>query len=268
LKKSARIYNSVVLISLTLLSLAFLAEPSEAQVMETGFLNRSVSIAGEPSLYQVYLPPNYSPNEEWPIILFLHGAGERGTDGLAQTDVGIGTAIRKNVSKWPAIVVLPQVPKQQTWQGRPGEYAMSALDAAINEFSVDESRIYLTGLSMGGNGTWFLGSSFPNRFAAIVPICGYVKGYPPAYPGIATEGENSDPYVSAANSVSGLPVWIFHGDADGVVSVEESRNMNDALKAVGADVHYTELPGIGHNAWDAAYSNDEMIEWLFSQKKQ
>jgi len=145
---------------------------------------------------------------------------------------------------------------------------MAALDATIKEFSVDESRLYLTGLSMGGNGTWYLGTAFPDRFAAIVPICGYVRGFPPSYPGVAPEGAETDPYVSAAKRVSSLPVWIFHGDADSVVSVEESRKMNEALKALGGNVRYTELPGVGHNAWDAAYSNDEMIDWLFSQKKQ
>lgn len=252
----------------TIVSLITLAGRVEAQSVETGFLNRSVSIENEESRYQVYLPSNYSPDQQWPVILFLHGAGERGTDGVLQTQTGIGTAIRQRMAKWPAIVVLPQVPMRQTWYGRPGEYTMAALDAAIKEFSVDDSRIYLTGLSMGGNGTWHLATTFPDRFAAIIPICGYVKGFPPDWPGVAPEGDETDPYVSAANRVVGLPIWIFHGDADTVVSVGESRKINDALKAIGGNVRYTELPGVGHNAWDPAYSNDDMIEWLFSQKKQ
>ena len=235
--------------------------------IETGFLNRTIELNGSTHRYQVYVPQGYTPESEWPIILFLHGAGERGTDGLLQSQVGLGSAIRKHVDRWQAVVVMPQVPVQQTWQAGPGEVAIAALDASIAEFSIDRSREYLTGLSMGGNGTWYLSSSFPDRFAAIAPICAYVMGGG-SFPAIFPETEPEERYAHLASVLKDVPTWIFHGDADPVVSVTESQRMNAEFEKIGANVHYTELPGVGHNAWDDAYDNLEFIDWLFSQRKQ
>jgi predicted peptidase len=237
-----------------------------AQAIETGFLDRSVSLDKVEYVYQVYVPRAYRPSEEWPVILFLHGAGERGDDGLFQTQVGLGSAIRANAERWPAIAVFPQAPEEMTWQGTPGQVAMAALDATLQEFRVDESRVYLTGLSLGGNGTWYLAYSHADRFAALVAICSFVEAFP-GFPRFIPES-STDPYSTLAASVADVPVWIVHGDADEVVPVEESRRMAAALEEAGADVRYEELRGVGHNAWDPAYASEELAVWLFSQQRQ
>ena len=139
-----------------------------AQSAESGFLNRTVSLDGIEYRYQTYVPLNYNSTEKWPVMLFLHGAGERGSDGLKQTQVGLGKAIRLNPERWQSIAVFPQVPAGESWQGIAGDIALAALDATIAEFSVDESRLYLTGISLGGNGTWYLGYQNTERFAALV----------------------------------------------------------------------------------------------------
>ncbi len=234
-----------------------------AQTRETGFLDRSVNLEGNSYDYQVYLPRNYSESEDWPVILFLHGAGERGSDGLKQTQVGLGRALRLNPERWPAIVVFPQVPQNERWQGSVAEMAMAALDATLAEFATDQSRVYLTGLSLGGGGTWYLGYHHADRFAAAVAVCGFV----------ALEGrvesfipDAADPFAAIATKLATTPVWIYHGDADVVVPVEQSRRMARALEAAGAEVHYTELPGVNHNSWDPAYADEELIAWLFQQR--
>jgi predicted peptidase len=192
----------------------------------------------------------------------LHGAGERGDDGLKQTQVGLGRAIRLQPENWPAIAIFPQVPENESWLGEASVAAVAALDSTISEFSVDESRQYLTGLSLGGNGTWYLGYQHTERFAALVAVCGFVALRPDRTFLI----NSTNPYATLAQDLVDKPVWIVHGDADVVVSVEESRRMATELQSLGADVHYTELPGINHNSWDAAYSDPELISWLFRQQ--
>ena len=152
-------------------ALAAFSVPVVAQ-QATGFLNRTVSIGGKPAHYQVYVPLDYTPARQWPVILFLHGAGERGTDGLLQTQVGLGTAIRQNASWFPAIVVLPQAPPDSIWRGSVAKAALAALEQSIREFHGDRTRLYLTGLSMGGYGVWTLALQRPRMFAAIVAVCG------------------------------------------------------------------------------------------------
>jgi len=251
---------------LLLLVLVFtLGSPALARKHETGFLDRTVSFHGATYKYQVFVPDNWSSNQKWPIILFLHGAGERGTDGLMQTQVGIATAIRNDRSRFPAIVVMPQCLKEHSWN-KPDmeeEVALAALAAAAKEFKGDRKRTYLTGLSMGGYGSWALAAAYPNKFAAVVPICGGILT-----PDDARKQADSDriPYLEAAKKIgTKLPIWVFHGDADPDIPVSESRHMVEALKAAGADVRYTEYPGVGHKSWDKAYADPELMTWLLSK---
>lgn len=237
-----------------------------AQQPPTGFLDRVITHTGVEYAYQVYVPPSYRPSEAAPVILFLHGAGERGSDGKRQSEVGLGAAIREHPERWPAIVVLPQVPEGQSWVGPAGAMAMAALDQTLGGFRGDPTRIYLTGLSMGGNGSWALGYRHPDRFAAIVAVCGFLSSGPGFPSFLATR--TVDAAAEVAARLKGIPIQVFHGDADRVVPATESRQVVAALRAVGADVQYTELPGVGHNAWDAAYGSAEVARWLFSQRKR
>ena len=143
-------------------SLLVLATPATAQPSETGFLNRQVTIEGTAYRYQIFVPVDYTPETRWPVVLFLHGAGERASDGVLQTDVGLGRALRRDAARFQAIVVMPQAPLDTRWTGAPGAADIAALDGAVEEFSTDADRVYLTGLSLGGNGTWYLAYTYPD----------------------------------------------------------------------------------------------------------
>ena len=237
---------------------------------ETGFLNRTLKAGTTTYHYQVYVPPGWSKKQKWPVILFLHGAGERGDDGLIQTEVGIGTAIRRHADRVPAVVVFPQCLKDRWWpEAEMQAQALKALDQSIKEFNGDPARIYLTGISMGGYGTWAIAANNPSRFAALAPVCGGVR--PPQRAGLPSRGLEvtaaGEPYRAVAEKVGNTPVWIFHGGADPVVPVSESRNMVEALKAMGRNVRYSEYEGVGHNSWDKAYGEPEFFSWLLSQQR-
>jgi predicted peptidase len=254
-----------------LLTAIFLVSPTPvlAQRTETGFLDRTVTVSGTPHRYQVYVPAGYSAStQRWPVILFLHGGGERGSDGLLQTNVGLPSAIRIASAKYPAIVVMPQVPRDSVWIGVPAQVAMATLDQTLAEFRTDPDRVYLTGLSLGGNGTWNLAYRFPERFAAIAPICAFVlvRTQLPASRSIVP-ADSGDAFAAIARRVGRLPTWIFHGEVDPVVPVSESRRAAEALKAAGANVRYTEILGGGHNVWDGAYASPQFQEWLFGQRR-
>ena len=245
--------------------------PSTASAAETGFLDRVVVVDEVDYQYQVYVPRNYEDSISWPVILTLHGTGVRGTDGIRQTQSGLGTALRRYPDRYPAIVVFPQSPIEGPgWQELGGRVALAALDQTLSEFSADAARVYLTGYSQGGNGTWYLAYHHPQRFAAAVAVCGFVQervgvATGDLYPAIAPSS-SPDPFGEVARRVSQLPIWIFHGDADQTISVEQSRGMASALQALGADVKYTEFPGVGHNAWDLAYGLEALSDWLFEQR--
>jgi predicted peptidase len=234
----------------------------------TGFLDRAVTVAGVTYRYQVYVPSNYSTAEAWPVILFLHGAGERGSDGLLQTTVGLGPAIRRDPSRYPAIVVFPQVPADSLWAGGPAQMAVAALKQTLAEFRTDPDRAYLTGLSMGGRGTWYVAYRNPELFAAVAPICGWVTGiaFDRAFDPVVPR-DSGDALPALARRLRRVPIWIFHGEVDAVVPVSGSREPAAALQAVNADVRYTELLGINHNSWDAAYGSAEFTRWLFAQRR-
>ncbi|MGA7919168.1 MAG: alpha/beta hydrolase-fold protein [Candidatus Acidiferrales bacterium] len=245
--------------------------PTQAKKHETGFLDRTIALQGVTYKYQVFVPEDWTPHEKWPIILFLHGSGERGDDGLQETDVGIGTAIRSDRSVMPAIVVMPQCEKNVWWIQPPmDDLAMASLEAASKEFHGDERRTYLTGLSMGGYGTWHLAEKYPGKFAALIVICG---GLHPAAAALKknpalvkwTPADDPKSYAQAAAKIGKIAVWIFHGADDDIVPVIESRRMYAAMKQLGADVHYTEYPGVKHNCWDRAYDEPKLFPWLFAQ---
>jgi predicted peptidase len=242
--------------------------PLLARQPDTGFLNRTVIADGVVYKYQVFVPSNWSKKVKWPVILFLHGYGEEGDDGLVQTEVGLATAIRNHVDRFPFVVTFPQCRKQDWWTSPAMEtQALKALDQTLKEFKGDPQRVYLTGLSMGGYGTWALGSQNPGRFAALVPICGGIR-LPPGHdiPNASDTDDSTDPYTAVARKIGKTPVWVFHGDADDRVPVTESRQMVEALKAAGGNVRYTEYPDVKHDSWNKAYDEPELFPWLLAQK--
>lgn len=249
------------------LALFALAGLAGARAPETGFLNRTLDFEGTTYAYQIYVPRDYDPARRWPVILFLHGAGERGSNGSAQTQEGLGTPLRLWPERWPAICVFPQAPAGTNWQGAQGRLAMAALAAAEAAYSTDPDRVYLTGISMGGNGAWYLGYEHPDRFAALVAICGFLEFAPDRYP-LFTPPQLADPYAEVAGRIAGLPVWVVHGEADSVVPVEQSRRMVAALEAAGAEVRYVEFPGVDHGSWHPGYADEKLAPWLFSKVRR
>lgn len=245
------------------------ALPTGTLFAETGLLARSVELEGITYRYQVFVPSTWTPDEKWPVILFLHGAGERGEDGLRQLDEGL-PEILVNRPDFPAVVVMPQC-RRGTWWGAPAMEGQTfeALEASMKEFHGDPARVYLTGLSLGGYGTWAFGYKYPTKFAALAPVCGGVTAtrnfpVPEWHPSAKSP---ADPFTETAKGLGSVPVWAFHGDKDRSVPVEESRRLTDALEKAGGNVRYTEYAGVAHNSWDRAYAEDELIEWLLSHSR-
>jgi predicted peptidase len=196
--------------------------------------------------YLLYLPEGYSndSDKKWPLMLFLHGAGERGSD-VNKVKVHGPPKIVEKKKDFPFILVSPQCPADTWWR----TYELIALlDEIQKSYRVDPDRVYLTGLSMGGFGTWELASQYPQRFAAIAPICG---------------GGNP----VQARRLRSSPIWVFHGDADRVVPVARSDEMVEALKKAGADVKYTRYEGVDHDSWTKTYANEELYQWMLSHKR-
>lgn len=264
--KIARFHR--ILFSGCIFILALAACSSMSSPDHGNFFKRSVTVAGKAYAYQVFVPAHRASGTMTPVILFLHGSGERGGDGEKQMHAGLGPYVREHAADFPAIVVFPQVPEDQEWMGANTDMALAALDAATTEFNGDPKRTYLTGLSMGGYGTWEIALKAPDRFAALVPICGallppnderalYVSGVANA----------ADPYAALAAKLEKVPVWIFHGGKDDLVPPTDDRRIFAAFKAAGAEAQYTEFPDAGHNSWDATYRHDAMWQWLFTQRK-
>ena len=194
--------------------------------------------------YLLYLPKDYDKQASWPLMLFLHGAGERGSDLEVVKKHGPPKLIDAG-KDFPFIVVSPQCPKDMWWE--PIEL-VALIDDISSKYKVDPDRIYVTGLSMGGFGSWRLAAYAPERLAAIAPICGGGETY-------------------WTKQFVHLPVWAFHGAKDTGVPLERSQAMVDLLKKNGGDPKLTVYPEAGHDSWTATYDNPEFYEWLLKQKR-
>lgn len=229
---------------------------------------------GETLPYRLFVPKDYDTNKTYPLIVFLHGAGERGNDNEKQLKHAqfLRFAAPQVQAKHPCFIVAPQCPatkiadngSQHQWVQVPWgakkphdtpkkpsdslRLTMELLDALDKEYSIDPARRYATGLSMGGYGTFDLVVRRPDYFAAAVPICGGADN-------------------SRAKDIAHVPMWIFHGDQDSAVPVDRSRSIVAALKAAGASPRYTEYKGQGHFVWGPAYNEPALVDWLFAQKR-
>ncbi len=205
--------------------------------------------------YLLFLPKGYyaNPEKRWPMMLFLHGSGERGTDVWKVTKHGPPKEVTQH-RDFPFILVSPQCPEGQTWSK---DVLLTLLDEITRGYSVDTNRIYLTGLSMGGYGTWDLGLSYPEKFAAIAPICGGGQLIT-----VLLSSHDKGPAFKT------LGVWAFHGAKDPVVPLEESQRMVEALKKEGMqDVKLTVYLEALHDSWTETYKNPELYEWLLKHER-
>ena len=215
--------------------------------------------------YRLFIPRSYDASTKYPLVLFHHGAGGSGNDNRRQFEGPLPRewAEPDNQAKHPCFIVAPQIPGRESRDGderRPRTEVMKThiqtiheiLDSLEKEFSIDTSREYVTGLSMGGECTWMSIIERPDRFAAAVPICA----------GDRFIGMDA---AERGRAFAQLPIWIFHGDADDVISVDVSREVVKALRDAGGNPKYTEYPGVDHGSWEKAYRDPELIEWFFAQ---
>jgi len=225
------------------------------------------SSEGDTIRYRLFIPEDYDENTKYPLVLFHHGGGGTGSDNIRNLE---GPCPREwagpeRQAANPCIIVAPQIPrneKKRSESGRPRTDVMNVhiktiheiLDGLEKEFSIDKNREYVTGLSMGGECTWMSLIERPDRFAAAVPICG----------GDWIIGMSAE---DRGKKFAQLPMWIFHGAADNVVSVDVSRESVKELKAAGGNPKYTEYPGVGHDSWTRAYRDSEFVDWLFAQSR-
>lgn len=214
--------------------------PQELKTTITKVLNQK---------YLLFLPAGYAIDQKrWPLILFLHGAGERGDSLELVKKHGLPKIVEQKPD-FPFILVSPQCPEDEWWTNTHQiDFLKALLDEIIANYRVDTDRIYLTGLSMGGFGTWRLASEYPERFAAIAPICG-----------------GGEPL--AARRIKQIPVWAFHGAKDETVPVKRSEEMVNALKECRGNVKFTVYPEAGHDSWTETYDNPELYKWFLSHTK-
>ncbi|MFZ0395918.1 MAG: alpha/beta hydrolase-fold protein [Terracidiphilus sp.] len=239
--------------------------PPRPPKQETGFLNRRIELHGGDYKFQVYLPEEYRRNDRrpWPIILFLHGRGERGEEGMWQTQIGLPLEVRDHPERWPFIIVMPQCRYPAFWTDpQMLEMAMAALDQETREFHADPERTYLTGISMGGYGAWELARDYPRRWAAIMIASGgpFWSYAPERWHEAATLP------AEYAQAVGRTPVWLFHGSEDHVVPERESELMYNALKAQGGHVKLWVFEGLHHDSWTRAFNEPELPRWLLEHR--
>ncbi|MFN2412989.1 MAG: prolyl oligopeptidase family serine peptidase [Pyrinomonadaceae bacterium] len=241
---------------------------------EAEFPSRTVDVNGIKYRYRIYSPPKRVPNEKIPVILYLHGSGARGDDN--QSQLGIWPEyLAENPGRFSFVIVFPQCRSGALWSGEMNRQALAALDATVNEIDGDESRLYLVGYSMGGNGTWQNGLIHSGKFAALVPIAGYVASQTALPeevlatlpPKLRLAAVSPDPYKVFAEGIGSTAVWVFHGSEDDAVPVAESRRVFDALKASGnQNVRYTEYEGVGHGLLSRVFREPGLFEWLGQQR--
>ena len=216
--------------------------------MPTGFQHRSYhDDDGVEHGYSVFIPEAYNSATRWPAIFFMHGAGERGTNNRSQLEVGLAPVVRRQAESFPAIVFFPQARLDWSKDRADLNRAVAEFARVEQEFSIDPDRVYVTGISMGGHGTWDAVHLCPGRFAAAVPICGFFD-------------RDIEPMLK-------LPMWFFHGADDSVVPVHHSRDAVAALRSAGAVVRYTEYHEVDHDSWVRAYDAPELFEWMFKQRR-
>ncbi len=219
---------------------------------------------GDSLLYRIYIPKKFKKERNYPLVLFFHGAGERGNDNVKQLTHGVEeilTYSKKNGIE--TFILAPQCPENKQWVDTPWDapshtmsdkpsssmqLVLQLLDELIAVYPLDINRLYVTGLSMGGFAVWDIIQRFPDKFAAAVPVCG-----------------GGD--ASLAYRVKDVPIWAFHGDQDKTILPKRSRDMINAIKLAGGNPIYTEYKGVAHDSWTKAYANQEMLNWMFSQNK-
>jgi predicted peptidase len=251
----------LLLMALFSASCAAQEAPSKA-VVPRAFEAKTFISAGDLKMpYRLFVPPDYDKNKKYPLVLWLHGGWARGADNEKQIIEGNTSGATvwtkpENQARNPAFVVAPQCAAGEWWATNDAEMKPSKQLQAVVEllkelqkqYSIDDSRLYVAGQSMGGYGAWSLISEYPEMFAAAIPLCG---------------GGNA----AGAKNLLNVPIWAFHGTDDEAVPVRESRTMIEAIRRAGGNPKYTEYDGVGHSVWHQAFAEPELLSWVFAQKR-
>jgi len=262
-------------VAVTLLAAALCLAASSANA-ETGFLDRAVTIGTTPHRYQVYVPADFSAAKTWPVIVYLHGGGAQGLDALLPTVGGLANDIRAHREAFPTVALFPQASPNATWsQPDMQELVLRELDQTMAEFHGDPARIYLAGYSMGGVGAYRMAYRWPQKFAALVVVAGRVEPSTAGGQRVSDADRrlysyltDKDPFAALAKQIKSIPTWLFHGDADESVPVEQSRHMAAALQKVATFARYTEdYQGRHHEAPNRAFADMDMLTWLWQQHR-
>jgi len=230
---------------------------------DTGFLNRKITLRGVTYHFQIYVPEEYRREDRtpWPIMLFLHGRGERGSEGLWQTQVGLPQAVRDHPERWPMLIVIPQCPMGHFWTDPAMlQMAMAALDMEVAEFHADPDRTYLTGLSMGGYGAWELMRTHTHQWAAMVVAAGGVFwSYSPE-----RWKQSATLPAEYARALGKTSVWLFHGSEDNIVAPKQSEMLYEAIRANGGRERLWIFQGLGHDCWTRAFNEPDLPRWILA----
>jgi len=230
---------------------------------ETGFLNRTITVHDLTYHFQIYLPEEWRRDDHklWPIILFLHGRGERGSEGMWQTQIGLPAEVRDHPERWPFIIVMPQCPDPHYWTDLDMmAMALATLDQETAEFHADPARTYLTGLSLGGYGAWELARLNPKRWAAMAIAAGGIFwSYAPE-----RWSEAATLPTEYAHALGRTPIWLFHGSDDPIVPPREYELMFAAFKADGGNIHLWVYQGLKHDCWSRAFNEPDLPRWMLS----
>lgn len=259
-------HRLIVFLAAILTSAAAAQESTHPDALPGGHPERidiSTTIDGQE--YPCVVLINKAATKGGPAILFLHGYGECGTDNQKQLTVGLPKHAMENPDQWPFVLIVPQKPIHNSEWEEHEQAVLHFLDEGAKRGLYDPDRLAITGLSQGGHGTMVFAQTHADRFVAAAPVCGYLRpvftvdrqrtNHP--------EATKSTPeFIEAAKQLQDVPTWFWHGDADSIVPVAESRALHGALEEIDANTRYTELPGVNHNAWDAAYSSDELSDWF------
>lgn len=230
---------------------------SRGSIRQGKIESRAVQVDSDRFNYQIYTPPAIENKKNLPVIIFLHGIRERGSGGFVPTTGAVGGIVRHYFGQVPAIVLLPQCRPGSYWSDSVMEQmVMNALAQTAEEFGADEKRVYLIGVSMGGYGVWHFASRYPEKFAALVSICG------------GSSITSGDRFAALARAVGKTPAWLFHGANDQVVQVSESRQIVKALETNGGNVKYNEYAGVGHNVWLNVLREKDLLSWLLAQRRE
>ena len=249
----------------SILLLHFSVQAQDAENFEAFEMYNFTAENGGILPYRLLKPLNYEADKKYPLVIFLHGSGERGNDNEAQLKNAASIFLEEEIrEKYPAFVIAPQCPENDRWSLRkegditerywlseePSEsmkLLLELIETMKESYNIDEKRLYATGLSMGGQGTYDLLLRNPDTFAAAVVVCSFTD-------------------IRKVDALSNTPLWIFHGEDDDTVPVDNARVMVNALETIGAKPRYTEYPETGHNSWDKAFNEEKLFPWLFKKK--